>query len=140
LKVRPRDSDPSLIWAAVQTIAALIVIFAASRIFVLMAKTVSVAELWRFRGGQSQDLLVNLGKALHRLCPFWKSSGSEEPKYRGDVLRGAQEAIGKYIIVFGRALLARSRPHDGIVNCIKLALLLGSLGASRERSPSGVRN
>ena len=34
LKARPRDSDPTLIWAAVQTIAALIVIFAASRIFV----------------------------------------------------------------------------------------------------------
>lgn len=34
LKVRPRDSDPTLIWAALQTIAALIVIFAASRIFV----------------------------------------------------------------------------------------------------------
>ena len=36
-----------------------------------MAKAVSVAELWRFRGGQSQDLSVNLGKALHRLCPFY---------------------------------------------------------------------
>jgi cation:H+ antiporter len=34
LKVRPRDSDPALIWAALQTIAALIVIFAASRVFV----------------------------------------------------------------------------------------------------------
>jgi cation:H+ antiporter len=34
LKVRPRDSNPTLIWAALQTIAALIVIFAASRIFV----------------------------------------------------------------------------------------------------------
>ena len=34
LKIRPRDSDPGLIWAALQTIAALIVIFAASRLFV----------------------------------------------------------------------------------------------------------
>src|SRR5258708_316109 len=34
LKIRPRDPDPALIWAALQTIAALIVIFAASRIFV----------------------------------------------------------------------------------------------------------
>src|SRR5260370_39807139 len=33
LKIRPRDSDPALIWAALQTVAALIVIFAASRIF-----------------------------------------------------------------------------------------------------------
>ena len=34
LKIRPRDCDPAFIWAALQTIAALIVIFAASRIFV----------------------------------------------------------------------------------------------------------
>ena len=36
-----------------------------------MAKAVSVAELWRFRGGQSQDLSVSLCTALHRLCPFY---------------------------------------------------------------------
>jgi cation:H+ antiporter len=34
LKIRPRDSDPSLFWAALQTIAALAIIFAASRLFV----------------------------------------------------------------------------------------------------------
>jgi hypothetical protein len=45
--------------------------FATMAAVALMAKAVSVAELWRFRGGQGQDLLVNLGKALHRLCPFY---------------------------------------------------------------------
>src|SRR5258708_1223166 len=45
--------------------------FATMAAVALMAKAVSVAELWRFRGGQSKDLLVNLGKALHRLCPFY---------------------------------------------------------------------
>ena len=45
--------------------------FATMAAVALMAKAVSVAELWRFRGGQSQDLSVNLGKALHRLCPFY---------------------------------------------------------------------
>jgi len=37
----------------------------------LMAKAVSVADLWRFRGGAAQDLSVNLGQVLHRLCPFY---------------------------------------------------------------------
>src|ERR1700732_4181638 len=37
----------------------------------LMAKAVSVADLWRFRGGASQDLSVNLGQVPHRLCPFY---------------------------------------------------------------------
>ena len=37
----------------------------------LMAKSVSVAALWRERGGQGQDLSVHLGQALHRLCPFY---------------------------------------------------------------------
>ena len=38
----------------------------------LMAKAVAVGDLWRFRGGESQDLSVNLGQALHRLCPFYE--------------------------------------------------------------------
>jgi crotonobetainyl-CoA:carnitine CoA-transferase CaiB-like acyl-CoA transferase len=37
----------------------------------LMAKAISVADLWRFRGGDAQDLSVDLGQALHRLCPFY---------------------------------------------------------------------
>lgn len=37
----------------------------------LMAKAVSVADFWRFRGGKSQDLSVQLGQVLHRLCPFY---------------------------------------------------------------------
>ena len=37
----------------------------------LMAKAVSVADLWRFRGGTGQDLSVNLGQVPHRLCPFY---------------------------------------------------------------------
>jgi hypothetical protein len=37
--------------------------FATMAAAALMAKAVSVAELWRFRGGQDQDLSVNLGKA-----------------------------------------------------------------------------
>ncbi|KAA1004050.1 carnitine dehydratase [Paraburkholderia panacisoli] len=37
----------------------------------LMAKAISVADLWRFRGGAAQDLSVNLGQVLHRLCPFY---------------------------------------------------------------------
>jgi crotonobetainyl-CoA:carnitine CoA-transferase CaiB-like acyl-CoA transferase len=36
-----------------------------------MAKAISVADLWRFRGGIGQDLSVNLGQVLHRLCPFY---------------------------------------------------------------------
>lgn len=45
--------------------------FATMAAVALMAKAVSVAALWRFRGGQGQDLSVNLGKAPHRLCPFY---------------------------------------------------------------------
>ena len=45
--------------------------FATMAAVALMAKAVSVAARWRARGGQGQDLSVNLGKALHRLCPFY---------------------------------------------------------------------
>ncbi|SOE97043.1 CoA-transferase family III [Burkholderia sp. D7] len=36
----------------------------------LMAKAVAVGDLWRFRGGESQDLSVNLGQVPLRLSPF----------------------------------------------------------------------
>lgn len=38
--------------------------FATMAAVALMAKAVSVAELWHFHGGQGQDLLVNVGKDL----------------------------------------------------------------------------
>ena len=37
----------------------------------LMAKAVAVADLWRMRTGESQDLSVDLRQVLHRLCPFY---------------------------------------------------------------------
>ena len=45
--------------------------FATMAAVALVAKAVSLAELWRFPGGLSQHLSVNLGKAVHRLCPFY---------------------------------------------------------------------
>jgi hypothetical protein len=45
--------------------------FATMAAVALMAKSISVAALWRFRGGGGQDMSVDLGQALHRLCPFY---------------------------------------------------------------------
>ncbi len=45
--------------------------FATMAAVALMAKSISVAALWRFRGGAGQDMSVDFGQALHRLCPFY---------------------------------------------------------------------
>lgn len=37
----------------------------------LMAKAVAVADIWRTRTGEGQDLRVDLRQVLHRLCPFY---------------------------------------------------------------------
>ena len=37
----------------------------------LMTKAVAAACLWRDRTGEGQDLKVDVGKVLHRLCPFY---------------------------------------------------------------------
>jgi len=37
----------------------------------LMAKAVAVADLWRNRTGQGQDLALDLRRVPHRLCPFY---------------------------------------------------------------------
>jgi hypothetical protein len=36
-----------------------------------MAKAVAMADLWRVRTGEAQDLSVDLRQVLHRLCPFY---------------------------------------------------------------------
>ena len=37
----------------------------------LAAKAVAMAKLWQVRGGNGQDIAVDLRKAPHRLCPFY---------------------------------------------------------------------
>ncbi|MEV7391632.1 CoA transferase [Streptomyces sp. NPDC091215] len=37
----------------------------------LTAKSVALAALWRHRGGEGQDITMDLRKAPHRLCPFY---------------------------------------------------------------------
>src|SRR5580704_11198410 len=37
----------------------------------LVAKSVAVAKLWRLRGGNGQDISIDLRVAPHRLCPFY---------------------------------------------------------------------
>ncbi len=37
----------------------------------MMAKAVAMADLWRIRTGESQDLSIDLRKMPHRLCPFY---------------------------------------------------------------------
>jgi hypothetical protein len=37
----------------------------------LMAKAVAMADLWRVRTGEAQDLSIDLRQVLHRLCPFY---------------------------------------------------------------------
>uniref|UniRef100_A0AAU2VT37 CoA transferase n=1 Tax=Streptomyces sp. NBC_00008 TaxID=2903610 RepID=A0AAU2VT37_9ACTN len=38
----------------------------------LMAKSVAMAKMWRFRGGEGQDLSLDLRTAPSRLCPFYE--------------------------------------------------------------------
>lgn len=37
----------------------------------MTAKSVALAALWRQRGGEGQDITMDLRKAPHRLCPFY---------------------------------------------------------------------
>ncbi|MFF1695175.1 CoA transferase [Streptomyces sp. NPDC058257] len=37
----------------------------------MTAKSVALAALWRQRGGEGQDIAMDLRKAPHRLCPFY---------------------------------------------------------------------
>src|SRR5580693_9233472 len=69
--LEPRSSGGAVTFTGRDPIISSPLPFATMAAVALMAKAVSVAALWRVRGGQGQDLSVNLGKALHRLCPFY---------------------------------------------------------------------
>jgi uncharacterized protein YhfF len=69
--LEPRSSGGAVTFTGRDPIISSPLPFATMAAVALMAKAVSVAALWRVRGGQGQDLSINLGKALHRLCPFY---------------------------------------------------------------------
>lgn len=54
----------------------------------LMAKAVAVANLWRHRTGEGQDLTLDLRRVPHRLCPFydekWELLNGYPPGAPGD--------------------------------------------------------
>ena len=54
----------------------------------LMAKAVAVADLWRHRTGEGQDLSLDLRQVPHRLCPFydqkWELLNGYPPGAPGD--------------------------------------------------------
>ena len=37
----------------------------------MMAKSIAMADIWRFRTGEGQDIAVDLRKIPHRMCPFY---------------------------------------------------------------------
>ncbi len=54
----------------------------------LTAKAVALAKLWQMRGGNGQDISVDLRKAPHRLCPFydqkWEKLNGYSPGFPSD--------------------------------------------------------
>jgi crotonobetainyl-CoA:carnitine CoA-transferase CaiB-like acyl-CoA transferase len=70
--LNPESGGGAVIFTGRDPIIASPLPFATMAAVALMAKAVSVAALWRYRGGEGQNLAVNLGQALHRLCPFYE--------------------------------------------------------------------
>ncbi|MCK2244695.1 MULTISPECIES: CoA transferase [unclassified Crossiella] len=60
----------------------------------LAAKSAAVAKLWRLRGGDGQDITVDLRTAPHRLCPFYDGKWELLNGYPGASASNVSPAFG----------------------------------------------
>lgn len=69
--LRPEDSGGKITFIGSDPIVPSIMRLGAVPALGLTAKSVALAALWRHRGGEGQDITMDLRKAPHRLCPFY---------------------------------------------------------------------
>ncbi|NKQ52708.1 carnitine dehydratase [Amycolatopsis sp. K13G38] len=60
----------------------------------LAAKSAAIAKLWRLRGGEGQDIAVDLRSAPHRLCPFYDRTWELLNGYPGGSPANPSQALG----------------------------------------------
>ena len=60
----------------------------------LAAKSAAIAKLWRLRGGDGQDIEVDLRVAPHRLCPFYDRKWELLNGYPGATPANPSNALG----------------------------------------------
>jgi len=66
------DSGGILEFSGKDPIVPSVLRLAGASAIVLAAKAVSMAYIWKLRGGKGQDIKIDLGQALHRLSPFYQ--------------------------------------------------------------------
>ncbi|MFC8125758.1 CoA transferase [Streptomyces sp. NPDC057302] len=69
--LHPEDSGGSISFIGSDPIVPSIMRLGAVPALGMTAKSVALAALWRQRGGEGQDITMDLRKAPHRLCPFY---------------------------------------------------------------------
>lgn len=67
----PRDTGGEITFHGADPVVPSTLRLGAAAGIALAAKSAAVAKLWRLRGGDGQDISVDLRSAPHRLCPFY---------------------------------------------------------------------
>ena len=95
--ISPADSGGRIGFAGADPVVPSTLRLGGAAAIALATKAVAVAKLWRLRGGQSQDIAVDLRVTPHRLCPFY--DGRWE-KINGHLL-GSPANAGSAAFAFG---------------------------------------
>ncbi|MER8089945.1 CoA transferase [Streptomyces sp. NPDC087532] len=69
--LRPEDSGGKITFIGSDPVVPSIMRLGAVPALGMTAKSVALATLWRHRGGEGQDITMDLRRAPHRLCPFY---------------------------------------------------------------------
>lgn len=69
--MRPEDTGGKVTFLGADPVVPSTLRLGGAAAIALAAKSAAVAKLWRLRGGDGQDITVDLRSAPHRLCPFY---------------------------------------------------------------------
>jgi hypothetical protein len=68
----PEDTGGNISFEGKDPIVPSTIKFASASALGLAAKAVAIANLWKYRTGEAQDIKVDLRKVIHRLSPFFQ--------------------------------------------------------------------
>ncbi|GAB2966525.1 CoA transferase [Amycolatopsis acidiphila] len=94
IDVSPADTGGTVTFTGADPVVPSTLRLAGAAAIALAAKSATMAKLWRLRGGEGQDIAVDLRTAPHRLCPFYDRKWELLNGYPGSSPSNPSQALG----------------------------------------------
>ncbi|WP_431906044.1 CoA transferase [Amycolatopsis thermoflava] len=92
--ISPADTGGAITFRGADPVVPSTLRLGGSAAIALAAKSAAIAKLWRLRGGDGQDIAVDLRVAPHRLCPFYDRKWELLNGYPASTPANPSQALG----------------------------------------------